>query len=92
MNIAQSGVRPAPDATQASPQEQPQEPMLDTAGSCAIVLLLINDLCYIANLGDSRGVMSSMRGATVTALSTDHKPNEPSEYARIVKYGGTVYQ
>jgi protein phosphatase 2C family protein 2/3 len=87
LNLAQSGI-----ARSAFGPGQPQEPVLDTSGSCAVVLLFINEVCYIANLGDSRAVLSSNQGTTVTPLSVDHKPNEPSEYARIIKYGGSVYQ
>jgi protein phosphatase 2C family protein 2/3 len=82
LEIAQRGVQSA-TAT---------GPVLETSGSCAIVLLFLNDVCYVANVGDSRAVMSSRRGGCVKALSVDHKPNEPSEYERIVKHGGTVYQ
>ena len=32
--------------------------MLDRSGSCAIVTLFVDDVCFTANLGDSRAVMS----------------------------------
>lgn len=64
----------------------------DHSGSCAIVALLVDDICYIANVGDSRAVMSADQGATVSTLSTDHKPGDPDEFTRIVNNGGTVYQ
>jgi protein phosphatase 2C family protein 2/3 len=64
----------------------------ERSGSCAIVALLVEEKCYIANVGDSRAIMSSDGGKSITALSTDHKPQHPLEYARIVANGGSVYQ
>jgi protein phosphatase 2C family protein 2/3 len=30
--------------------------MIDKSGSCAVVALIIDDVCYIANVDDSRAV------------------------------------
>jgi protein phosphatase PTC2/3 len=49
-------------------------------------------MCFVANVGDSRAVMSSNGGAQVSALSQDHKPCDPTEYQRIIAAGGQVYQ
>ena len=32
--------------------------VIDRSGSCAIVALIVEDVCYIANVGDSRAVIS----------------------------------
>ena len=64
----------------------------DFSGSCAIVVLLINDICYVANLGDSRGILSSNGGKKLFPLSTDHKPDGETERKRIESNGGQVYQ
>jgi len=64
----------------------------DKSGSCAILALFLNEACYIANVGDSRAFMCGNSGKIVVSLSTDHKPDEPGEYARIIKNGGTVYK
>jgi len=66
--------------------------ILDRSGSCAIFVLIIEDLCYVANIGDSRAIISSKFGKKVEALTTDHKPNLESENKRIVENGGKVYQ
>lgn len=34
----------------------------ERSGSCAIVSLIVGDICYIANVGDSRAVMSAQSG------------------------------
>lgn len=49
---------------------------LDKSGSCAIILLIIDDMCYIANTGDSRAVMSADGGEKIFVLSNDHKPTD----------------
>jgi serine/threonine protein phosphatase PrpC len=62
------------------------------SGSCAIVVVILDDYCYIANLGDSRGLISENGGKKVFLLSKDHKPNDPDEKKRIYSAGGYIYQ
>lgn len=64
----------------------------ENSGSCAIVGLFIGDKCYIANVGDSRAVLSLSRGNNVITVSNDHKPNSVTEKARILKAGGKLFQ
>lgn len=45
------------------------------AGTTAIVMLMTKGKYYIANIGDSRAVLS--RGYNAVALSHDHKPDLP---------------
>ena len=52
--------------------------MLDRSGSCAIVILVVDDLCYSINVGDSRSIMSCSGGRYLVSLSEDHKPGQPS--------------
>ena len=47
---------------------------------------------FIANVGDSRAVLSSYNGVVVSDLSRDHKPGDKTEERRIVLNGGEVYQ
>ncbi|CAK91754.1 unnamed protein product (macronuclear) [Paramecium tetraurelia] len=62
----------------------------ERSGSCAIVILMIGDSCYVANVGDSRAILSAESGKKVIDLSKDHKPE--LERDRIIKGGGQVYQ
>jgi protein phosphatase PTC2/3 len=48
--------------------------MLDRSGSCAIVIIFVDDVCYTANVGDSRAIMSCAGGKYLASLSLDHKP------------------
>ena len=64
----------------------------DKSGSCAVVVLIVGDICYVANLGDSRAIMSGEAGSKVYPLTKDHKPNDVSERQRIEKSGGRIYQ
>jgi len=60
----------------------------DCIGCTANVCVVFPDRIVVANCGDSRSVLS--RRGTALPLSEDHKPNLPSERARISKAGGSV--
>ena len=72
--------------------ENAQKEGLDRSGSCATVVLIVGESCFVANVGDSRAIMSGERGARIFTLSKDHKPSEESEQARILQAGGRIYQ
>jgi len=57
-------------------------------GSTALVSLVVDNICYIANIGDSRAVMVS--GGEAKRITFDHTPDCPSERSRIEENGGTV--
>ncbi|XP_051181551.1 probable protein phosphatase 2C 21 [Lolium perenne] len=59
-------------------------------GSTACVALIRGNQIIVGNVGDSRCVLS--RNGQAIDLSTDHKPNEPGERARIEAAGGSVVQ
>ncbi|CAG9313710.1 unnamed protein product [Blepharisma stoltei] len=63
----------------------------DKSGSCAVIALIVGQVCYIANIGDSRALMSGLSGKHVYSLTTDHKPADPQEQTRIFQAGGLVY-
>ncbi|AQK59376.1 putative protein phosphatase 2C 76 [Zea mays] len=57
-------------------------------GSTASTALLVGDHLYVANVGDSRAVIS--KAGKAMALSEDHKPNRIDERKRIENAGGIV--
>ncbi len=63
----------------------------DKSGSCALVILLFDNKIYIANIGDSRAIMSMNGGTKIKQLTNDHKPDNPKEFERLMKNGSKVY-
>ncbi|KXZ52830.1 hypothetical protein GPECTOR_8g213 [Gonium pectorale] len=57
-------------------------------GCTAVTAVLVGRRLLVANVGDSRAVLS--RGGKAIALSVDHKPNLKEERARIEGAGGVV--
>ena len=52
---------------------------IQRSGSCAIVILIVGEVAYVANVGDSRAFMSVDQGKRIVPLSVDHKPESPEE-------------
>ena len=65
--------------------------LADKSGSCAVISLIVNDILYSINLGDSRALYSRDSGKEFYQITRDHKPNDPKEQARIERAGGKVY-
>lgn len=63
----------------------PEEAVVQ-AGCTAVVALKRGNKLYVANAGDSRGVLC--RGKTAVSLSEDHKPSQEGERSRIIAAGG----
>ncbi|KAJ7983212.1 phosphatase 2C-like domain-containing protein [Mycena polygramma] len=65
-------------------------PACPGSGATAVAALVIKDKIYVANAGDSRCVLS-VKGE-VKPLSSDHKPSNELEMARISAAGGCIRQ
>ena len=70
----------------------PGDTLLDKSGSCAIVTIIADKTVYVANVGDSRAIMSNNFGEEVVQITEDHKPNLKSEKKRIKENEGVVYK
>ena len=66
--------------------------LIDNSGSCGLILLIVDNKIYIANVGDSRCIISMKNGLIKKDVTRDHKPNYPYEKERIVLNGGRIYQ
>jgi protein phosphatase 2C family protein 2/3 len=55
----------------------------ERSGSCANVVMIIDDMIYVINVGDSRALMSIDSGNQIGVLSRDHKPDDELEKRRI---------
>ena len=55
----------------------------ERSGSCAAVVMIIDDYIYVINVGDSRTIMSIDAGSTIGVFSLDHKPDDELEKIRI---------
>ena len=66
--------------------------LLDNSGSCGLILLVVNNILYIGNVGDSRCLISQKNGKIQKDVTRDHKPNYPYEKERILLNGGKIYQ
>ena len=64
--------------------------IVDKSGSCALILLIIDNKIYVANVGDSRCLISMKNGLIRKDVTRDHKPNYPYEKKRIITKGGRV--
>ncbi len=64
----------------------------DNSGACAIVCLLENTKAYIANVGDSRAVLSRGKGRMAQQVTQDHKPEANVEKERIFANGGGIFR
>ena len=64
----------------------------ERSGSCACVVMVIDEMIYVINVGDSRAIMSIDAGNQIGVLTRDHKPDDEMEKARIQAAGGKIYR
>jgi len=60
----------------------------DRSGACALAALVSSKHIWVANCGDCRAVL--VRRAGAAALSKDHRPDAPSERARMAPLAGAA--
>ena len=62
------------------------------SGSTCLTMVVLEGEVFIANVGDSRAVLcqKGSEGLTAVTLTTDHKPDVPSERRRLEEAGGRV--
>ena len=61
---------------------------VERSGSCAIIMMIVGDVAYVGNVGDSRAIMSVDGGEKILLLSKDHKPESDEERKRVEENGG----
>lgn len=67
-------------------------PVIDISGSCLLLSLFEGNKCFIANVGDSRTIVSENKGKKVLQLTTDHKPEDEEETRRVKNNGGDIFR
>jgi len=69
-------------------REMVAEGAAEESGTTALVVALLGSALLVAHVGDSRAVLS--RGGKAVDLTSDHRPTEEAEEARIRAHGGWV--
>ena len=64
----------------------------NNSGSCGLILLIVDTKIYVANVGDSRCIISCHNGKIQKDVTRDHKPEFPYEKKRIYDNGGNIYR
>ena len=54
--------------------------------------MIIDEIIYVVNVGDSRAIMSIDAGAQIGVLTRDHKPDDEMEKNRIARAGGFIIE
>ncbi|XP_011550613.2 protein phosphatase 1L [Plutella xylostella] len=62
---------------------------MNVAGTTALIAIMEGNQLYVANVGDSRGVMCDSKGNAIP-VSFDHKPQQVREQKRIEAAGGYI--
>ena len=91
MNAINEAFKKAEENFKGMVYDEKSNILLDKSGSCALVMLIMNDILYSISLGDSRALYSYDGGNYLYQITRDHKPNDEIEKARIEKAGGKVF-
>ena len=62
----------------------------DSSGSSINLALFVNDHCFIANVGDSRSILSMFGSKNIISLSQEHTVKNASEVTRVLLAGGQI--
>lgn len=62
------------------------------SGSCLISLLILEEMVVVLNLGDSRAIASKFDGKDSLKLTNDHKPENLTEFSKIIEKGGKLFR
>ncbi len=67
---------------------------IKNGGTCASMALIIEDIAYVANVGDCRTILINQvnQEQSIIPLSRDHTCEDPAEYARVIKAGGNIVE
>eukprot|EP00127_Corallochytrium_limacisporum_P001587 Clim_evm6s67 gene=Clim_evmTU6s67 len=65
---------------------------LGTTATCCVILNKDLDQVYLANIGDSRGLLLSKSGKALQQLTVDHLPTNDEEVRRIENGGGKIIE
>lgn len=63
---------------------------LNKCGSTVLIILMINDIVYVANVGDTRAIMSSEKMNNIYDLTEDHNLENDKEISRVKSRGGKI--
>ncbi len=64
---------------------------LDRSGTCALIVLIIKDICYTANIGDSRALLSHQNSTKLMQVTKDHRPYQYDERIRLINSAAYIY-
>lgn len=67
------------------------EPNYDRSGTCVLVIIIIKDICYCANIGDSRALLSQQNSTKVNQITKDHRPYQNEERIRLITSGAYIF-
>ncbi|KAL0591529.1 hypothetical protein ABG067_001127 [Albugo candida] len=80
-------------STDEALRENPEiGPVCDEVGSTGLVAIITPTDIVVANVGDSRCILSNTKCIDMIQLSMDHKPDVDFEKQRILSAGGTVFR